>query len=477
MTDFLRTPLRADAAQNAGAAQEAHGLLQSWRARAVRSAAHSSPSLSQSSALWGVLPAAGAGLRAGLGLPKQYWRGGGPGPTMLERSTLALAAIARIDAFAGILVVVSPEDSHWEAEGLGAALRAVLGNDFPLMACAIGGASRRDSVLAALTLLHTALGPEADRDWVMVHDAARPELSSDALMRLWSALHKSESGGLLALPVPDTVKRQSSVGEDDPIDRPGEHRQAGRDLVPGNNAVVPKVAQTLSREGLWLAQTPQMFRLAPLTNALRAMPTATDESSAIENLGVCPILVEGDWANRKFTYEKDFTGFSDMTTPALPTAWPRIGQGFDVHALVEGRRLVLGGVEIPYEKGLLGHSDADALLHAICDALLGAAGLGDIGRHFPDSAAAYKDADSRVLLRDVVAKLKGLGLAPQQIDATIIAQAPKMAPHIAQMVANIQADCGCSRVNVKATTTEWLGFTGRGEGIACQAVAMVVPAS
>lgn len=424
-----------------------------------------------------MLPAAGAGLRAGLGLPKQYWRGEGLGPTMLERSTLALAALAQIDAFAGILVVVSPEDTHWETEGLGAALRAALGNDFPLMACAIGGASRRDSVLAALTLLQTALGPEAHRDWVMVHDAARPELTPKALNRLWSAVHASESGGLLALPVPDTVKRQTKTGQDGPVDYQREARQTPQDPVTGNDAGPPRVAQTLSREGLWLAQTPQMFRLMPLTDALVAMPSATDESSAMENLGVCPILVEGDWTNRKFTYEKDFTGFSDMTTHASPNAWPRIGQGFDVHALVEGRRLVLGGVEIPYEKGLLGHSDADALLHAICDALLGAAGLGDIGRHFPDSAAAYKDADSRVLLRDVVAKLKGLGLVPQQIDATIIAQAPKMAPHIAQMVANIQSDCGCRRVNVKATTTEWLGFTGRGEGIACQAVAMVVPES
>lgn len=394
---------------------------------------------------------------------------------MLERSIRALAPLAQIDAFAGILVVVSPEDSYWEKEGLGTRLQAALGNEFPVMACAIGGASRRDSVLAALTLLQTALGSEADRDWVMVHDAARPGLSSDALMRLWSAVHATESGGLLALPVPDTVKRQGAVGQDDPINRPGEHRQAGRDPVPENNAAIPTVAQTLSREGLWLAQTPQMFRLAPLSQALAVAPLATDESSAMENLGVCPILVEGEWANRKFTYEKDFTDFSDMTTSAAPNAWPLIGQGFDVHALVEGRRLVLGGVAIPYEKGLLGHSDADALLHAICDALLGAAGLGDIGRHFPDSAAAYKDADSRVLLRDVVAKLKGLGLAPHQIDATIIAQAPKMAPHIAQMVANIQADCGGARVNVKATTTEWLGFTGRGEGIACQAVALVVP--
>jgi 2-C-methyl-D-erythritol 2,4-cyclodiphosphate synthase len=153
----------------------------------------------------------------------------------------------------------------------------------------------------------------------------------------------------------------------------------------------------------------------------------------------------------------------------------RVGQGFDVHRLVEGRRLIIGGVEIPCAKGLLGHSDADVLLHAICDALLGAAALGDIGTHFPDSDARYKGIDSRELLRQVAALVKKKGLSIGNVDATIIAEAPRMAPHIAGMVANIAADLGIAkeRVNVKATTTEQLGFTGRGEGIAAQAVCMV----
>ncbi len=153
----------------------------------------------------------------------------------------------------------------------------------------------------------------------------------------------------------------------------------------------------------------------------------------------------------------------------------RVGQGFDVHQLVEGRRLIIGGVEIPFAKGLLGHSDADVLLHAICDALLGAAALGDIGTHFPDSDARYKGIDSRELLRRVAALVKKKGLSIGNVDATIIAQAPRMAPHIAGMVANIAADLGVAkeRVNVKATTTEQLGFTGRGEGIAAQAVCLV----
>ncbi len=154
----------------------------------------------------------------------------------------------------------------------------------------------------------------------------------------------------------------------------------------------------------------------------------------------------------------------------------RIGQGFDVHQLVEGRKLIIGGVDIPYEKGLLGHSDADVLLHAICDALRGAAALGDIGRHFADTDAKYKDIDSRLLLRDVVRKVEAAGYRIGNVDATIIAQAPKMAPHIPTMVGNIAADLGVAphAVNVKATTTEQLGYTGRGEGIAAQAVALLL---
>jgi 2-C-methyl-D-erythritol 2,4-cyclodiphosphate synthase len=153
----------------------------------------------------------------------------------------------------------------------------------------------------------------------------------------------------------------------------------------------------------------------------------------------------------------------------------RIGQGFDVHPLVRGRKLVIGGVEIPYERGLDGHSDADVLLHAICDALLGAAGLGDIGQHYPDTSTEFRGIDSRKLLRDVAKKLATLNLRVVNIDATIIAQEPRMAPHLARMIGNIAADLGIApaMVNIKATTTEHLGFLGRVEGIAAQAVALV----
>jgi 2-C-methyl-D-erythritol 2,4-cyclodiphosphate synthase len=153
----------------------------------------------------------------------------------------------------------------------------------------------------------------------------------------------------------------------------------------------------------------------------------------------------------------------------------RIGQGFDVHALVAERKLVIGGVEIPYHKGLEGHSDADVLLHAICDALLGAAALGDIGRHFPDSSPRFRDIDSRTLLRDTAQKITEAGYRIVNVDATVIAQAPRLAPHIAHMIGNIAADLGVapSALSVKATTTEQLGFAGRGEGIAAQAIALI----
>jgi 2-C-methyl-D-erythritol 2,4-cyclodiphosphate synthase len=153
----------------------------------------------------------------------------------------------------------------------------------------------------------------------------------------------------------------------------------------------------------------------------------------------------------------------------------RIGQGLDVHAFADGRKLVIGGVEIPHARGLLGHSDADVLLHAICDALLGAAGLGDIGQHYPDNSPQYADIDSRVLLRSTAAKLKELKLRVVNLDATIIAEAPRMAPHIPRMIGNIAADLGVqpSAINIKATTTERLGFIGRDEGIAATAVALI----
>ena len=232
-----------------------------------------------------------------------------------------------------------------------------------------------------------------------------------------------------------------------------------------------RVLRTEERAGIWQAQTPQMFRFGILRAAF-GLPGAlatTDEAQAVEALaatGACarPRLVTGSAQNVKVTYPSDLALAGGDPRDAGSSAMTiRIGNGFDVHALVAGRRLVLGGVTIPYELGLDGHSDADALLHAIIDAILGALALGDIGAHFPDSDARWKDADSRVLLRRVADLATAQGFAVENLDTTVIAQAPKLAPHVPQMRANIAADLGCDvkQVSVKATTTERLGFAGR----------------
>lgn len=427
-------------------------------------------------ALWALVPAAGSGSRAGPGGPKQYrpWRD----RPVLAHSLETLSELRHWPSYAATLVVVAADDQGWESPAMQAALGSSQSQSGSavrrLVAAPIGGGTRRESVLAGLRAISEAAGEAGQADWVLVHDAARPGLSEAGLARLVQACLESGRGGLLALPVADTLK-QMSLTDDGPV-----------------------VGQTIPRDGLWAAQTPQMFPLGQLLAALESAPNATDESSAMEAAGYSPLLVLGDPANAKLTFPHDFEGSPDdpsvppvgseterclpMTDSSaattLPTlqGLPRIGQGFDVHALVAGRPLIIGGVHLPYDRGLLGHSDADVLLHAISDALLGAACLGDIGQHFPDTDGQYKNADSRVLLRHVVSLLYGLGLRVLQIDATIIAQAPKMAPHLAAMRAHIEADTGCSRINLKATTTERLGFTGRGEGIAAQAVALVIDA-
>jgi 2-C-methyl-D-erythritol 2,4-cyclodiphosphate synthase len=246
-----------------------------------------------------------------------------------------------------------------------------------------------------------------------------------------------------------------------------------------------------------------MFLLRDLLAAYQGAPHATDEASAIEAAGGRVLLVMGNANNTKLTQPDDFqmmeavmaktnpVGSPSMSqgspkpagsaqlnsaTPALPFA---VGQGFDVHALVVGRPLIIGGVTIPYDKGLDGHSDADVLLHAITDAILGAAAMGDIGRHFPDTDPAFKGADSKRLLREAVNRVQAKGWRVAQIDATIIAQAPKISPYAAQMQTAIGQCCDLAAdlINIKGKTTEKLGFTGRGEGIAAQAIAMLVRAT
>lgn len=425
--------------------------------------------LGTSSPAVAVIPAAGRGERSGLAQPKQYHQLSGT--TMLARS---IRALARFQHVAAVVVVLHPDDTLWSVSGLD----QELADDPRVLAVRIGGASRRDSVLAGCGLVRDALmqlgrivasglakgatdtaadGPDAD-PWILVHDAARPGLDHESLARLWLAVTsqppgeqaRRPMGGILAMPVADTMKR------------------AKKDAL-GNDVV----AETLDRSTLWAAQTPQMFSLQALLTAYANSPLATDEASAVEAAGGQVLLVKGDSRNLKLTQPDDFRLMEAVMAQDVPFA---VGQGFDVHALVSGRPLIIGGVTIPYEKGLDGHSDADVLLHAITDAILGAAAMGDIGRHFPDTDPAFKGADSKLLLAEAVRRVRERGWRVAQIDATIIAQAPKISPYAPQMQAAIAACCDLSAelINIKGKTTERLGFTGRGEGIAAQAIAMLV---
>ena len=385
--------------------------------------------------LFALIPAAGIGARMGGALPKQYLTIAGKPVLYHAMNTLCThAAIERV------FVVLHPGDEHFRRHDW-----TGLAERFDTLYC--GGETRAASVYNGLLAVEDAIAAD---DWVLVHDAVRPCLGKDALARLIADLSGEQSGGLLALPVADTLKCADDTGY---------------------------ALATQPRVGLWQAQTPQMFRYGLLVEALRGLGAAhaTDEAGAVELLGVRPKLVLGDARNLKVTYPQDLE-LARTILNSLETMM-RIGQGYDAHRLLAGRRLVIGGVTIPHETGLDGHSDADVLLHAVCDALLGAAGLGDIGRHFPDTDARYSGVDSRELLRATARLLLEHGWRVANLDTTIIAQAPRMAPHIAAMVANIASDLQVSEstVSVKAKTTERMGFVGKGEGMAAQAVALIAP--
>lgn len=396
-----------------------------------------------------VIPAAGKGARAGFSEPKQYQVVSGE--TVLAKSIAALSALKEM---AAIVVVLSPEDRLWGEKNLDQGLQ----KNLPIFALPIGGDTRRQSVLNGCRWIAESLGEKAN-PWLMVHDAARPLVSLNALARLWAlaaTFKTSMQGAILAAPLADTIKMASASDAN------------------------PRVSQTLDRSLLWAAQTPQMFRLQDLIVAYERCSQATDEASAIEAAGGSVELVVSEASNFKLTQPQDFQmmerlmgGQSQTQLPSQPMT--AVGQGFDVHALVVGRPLIIGGVNIPFDRGLEGHSDADVLLHAITDAILGAAGMGDIGRLFPDTDAAYKGADSSVLLATAVKKVSAAGWRVSQIDATVIAQAPKIAPYAQAMQEVIGKACMVSAesVNIKGKTTEQLGFIGRGEGIAAQAIALL----
>jgi 2-C-methyl-D-erythritol 4-phosphate cytidylyltransferase/2-C-methyl-D-erythritol 2,4-cyclodiphosphate synthase len=398
--------------------------------------------------VWAVVPAAGRGARfesTQVNAPKQY----APllGATVIE---WALAALLREPRIQGIVIALAEEDAHWPA------VAASLARAHPgtlKIRTTVGGANRQESVMNGLKALEGHAEPQ---DWILVHDAARPCLTPadlealiDAVETVDEGIAGATNGALLAAPVVDTVKRER-----------------------GGIAV-----DTVDREGLWRALTPQVFGYAQLKQALddvvRLGIAATDEAQAMERLGLPAKLVRGSPFNIKVTRAEDLSMAETIINER--SSQMRIGQGFDVHAFGEGDHVVMGGVKIPYPKGVVAHSDGDVVIHALCDALLGALGEGDIGQHFPDTDPRYRGADSRVFLREVARLMRAAGLSLVNADITVLAEAPRIAKHRSAMAANLGEDLGVSprHINIKATTTERLGFIGRGEGLAASAAVLL----
>src|SRR5512138_1444454 len=375
-----------------------------------------------------IVAAGGSGVRAGVA--KQWLVLGGE--TVLRRSARLLAACPAVD---DLVAVVPPGEEGRglaELEGLGRPARAVA-----------GGAARADSVRNGLAAAEGAA-------IVLVHDAARPFATADLAARVAEAAAR-DGAALAALPVTDTVKRAAAGGD-----------------------AAPRVAETLDRRTLWLAQTPQGFRRDLLLRAYAAAgagaSAATDECALVEAIGAPVTLVPGDAGNFKITSADDVA-----RARAALEAPVAMGVGYDTHRFAAGRRLVLGGVEFEGD-GLLGHSDADVCAHAIGDAVLGAAGLGDLGRHFPDTDPRWKGVSSLVLLREIARKAAERGWRVGNCDVTLAARRPKIAPRAEEMRARLAEalGVGAAQVNVKATTGEGMGFVGREEGIAAHAVALLV---
>ncbi len=371
-----------------------------------------------------ILVAAGTGSRFGAETPKQFL-------TLLGRPVIWHAARALIGAGAAVQPV-------GDAASIDAALTGL--QHLPTVP---GGATRQDSVRLGLE----ALLPHAP-EFVLVHDAARPLVPEGTVPALLAALRDSP-GAIPGAPVADTLKR---------VDQ-------------------GLIRETVSRDGLFRAQTPQAFRFAALLAAHRAgIVGATDDASLLEALGLAVAIVPGSESNIKLTYPGDLAQLEAAMGAAMV---PRVGTGFDVHVLAENRPMVLCGVAVPHDKGLAGHSDADVGIHALCDAIYGALAEGDIGRHFPPDEATWKNADSARFLAHAAGRIAARGGRLVNADVTLICERPKISPYAQAMRERLAAilgvDIGC--ISVKATTTEKLGFTGRGEGIAAQAAVMLlVPA-
>jgi 2-C-methyl-D-erythritol 4-phosphate cytidylyltransferase/2-C-methyl-D-erythritol 2,4-cyclodiphosphate synthase len=376
-----------------------------------------------------IIAAGGRGLRFGADRPKQLLSLGGT--PILRRSVEAFVSCGAIDD----VVVALPDD-------LAADPPAYLRGAAKSVEVVAGGERRQDSVARAFA----RIGQRAEI--VVIHDAARP-LVSDDLIRRTVAAAAEFGAAIAALPARDTVKRGD-----------------------GTRTIVG----TLPRNEIFLAQTPQAFRADVLRAALaqsHADAHATDEAMLAEQAGHRVHLVEGDVRNMKITTPDDLAIAEALVGGGAPSM--RIGNGYDLHRLVAGRPLILGGVTIPFEKGLHGHSDADAVCHAVTDAILGAAGAGDVGRHFPDTDPAWKDANSIALLRRAAAVVRAGGYAIVNVDVVVIAQRPKLSPYADAMSANIAGalDCERSRVSIKGKTNEGVDSMGAGESIAVHAVALL----
>jgi 2-C-methyl-D-erythritol 4-phosphate cytidylyltransferase/2-C-methyl-D-erythritol 2,4-cyclodiphosphate synthase len=373
-----------------------------------------------------LLMAAGSGTRFGAAEPKQYL-------PLLGRPVIRHAAEALLAE--GLVDILLPVCAAGEEGRI-----AVLLDGLPVLAAVAGGATRQASVRAGLEAL-AERAPEV----VLVHDAARPVVPRGTIPAILTAL-KGVPGAIPAQPVADTLKR-------------GE----GSTII-----------ETVPRAGLYRAQTPQGFRFGPLLDAHRAAAgEATDDAQLLELAGERVVLVAGSETNVKITFPEDLERVAGHMQARL---LPRIGTGFDVHRTEVGRRMVLCGVVVPCEFGLEGHSDADVGIHALCDAIYGALAEGDIGRWFPPSEMKWKDADSAQFLRHAAGRVAARGGVIANVDVTILCERPKIGPHREAMQARLAELLGVDPgiVGVKATTTERLGFTGRGEGIAAQAAAMVL---
>ena len=389
-----------------------------------------------------ILAAGGRGLRLGHSQPKQLLEIAGR--PILERSVSLLHEHPDVHE----VIVALPEELVQNPPAY------LLKASKPLRVVA-GGARRQDSVAAAFRLV-------SDRaDVVVIHDAARPFASRGLIARTIAAA--AESGAALAaLEARDTVKAIRLA----PSDGEGLARAEEAELF---------VRQTLDRRSIFLAQTPQAFRREVLRDALAVQDDATDEAALAERAGHAVRIVEGEASNIKVTTAEDLVIAEAIGRGGKPARTGRAGMGYDLHRFVEGRPLILGGVTIPFDRGLAGHSDADAVCHAVTDAILGAAGAGDIGRHFSDTDPRWKGASSVDLLRRAVEVVRAEGLAVGNVDATVILERPKLAPYIDQMRANLAAVLGVSldRVSIKGKTNEGLGEIGRGEAVAVHAIALV----